>query len=403
MSDKEEIYLKKMKATEEAEKAKHGSNGHGEIKIPDPLSWPEVSVNRYLQSRPPEQDYIFDELLTRDTVGGVFATGGTGKSFVLIQCGCCLATNRSLGIFRPNRANKVFYIGCEDPETELWRRVYLVADSMGLLKSKELADNLAVYSGVGKIGPLLMLDGCGNPTTSIYYEWLKDTISQLSSLDVLILDPMSRLYGLNENDNAHGTFWIHSLERLAQQFGITILFAHHESKASSQNKNLRDSTGRGASAIRDGCRWALSMREMTEMDGKKYDIANTRDYVEMDISKANYTAKLPNSVFFKRLEGGMLEPVNLNLDRIKELADALVYELSQVTEPISKRDLLKKLGEGKDISKTLKESYGLNHSRDMGNIIDYALKEGMIYEVEVKSNRVGARKYILQVASIPNF
>jgi replicative DNA helicase len=399
---KDEI-KKKMEETVEAEEAKFANNGDGGPVMPGPLSWQVASVGRFISEKPPDPDYLFNKILIRNTVGGVFAPGGTGKSFILCQMACCLATGRSFGIFEPNRANKILYIGCEDPETELWRRIYLIANSMGLLKSKELADNLAVYSGVGSLGALLMMDGQGNPTTSVHYEWLEESIDQLHDLDVLILDPMSRLYGLNENDNAHGTFWIHSLERLSQRFRITILFAHHEAKSASQNKNLRDSMGRGASSIRDGCRWSLSMREMTENDSKKYDVDNTRDYVELDISKANYTAKLPNSVYFKRGEGGLLEPVNLNIDRIKELAEVLVYELSKVSDPISKRDLFKKLGKGKDISLSLKESVGLNHSRDMGNVINYALREGLIFETEVDSDCSGARKSTLRVAQLPSF
>ena len=91
MTGGKEKLKEKMKATEEAEKAKHGSNGHGEIKIPDLLSWPEVSVGRYLRSEPPKQDYIFDEILIKGSVGGIFAPGGTSKSYT-----CLLARNLKL-------------------------------------------------------------------------------------------------------------------------------------------------------------------------------------------------------------------------------------------------------------------------------------------------------------------
>jgi len=132
-------------------------------------------------------------LILRGIVYGLFATGGTGKSYFLLQLITCLATGHSFGPFKPTRSNKVLYLGAEDPEWELHRRIHLIAENQGLLCSRELADNLAVYPVAGKIGPLLMMDGKGNPTTSEYYTWLQESIVNLKGIEVLVLDPMSSL------------------------------------------------------------------------------------------------------------------------------------------------------------------------------------------------------------------
>lgn len=399
-SNKDEL-RKKMQAKTEEEKAKFTNNGGPETLLP--LTWAEAGVNRFLINEPPEQDYLFDGLILRNLVYGVFAAGGTGKSYFLLQLVTALATGHSLGPFKPTRSNRVLYLGAEDPEWELHRRIHLIASNQGLLSSKELADNLAVYPIAGKIGPLLMLGQNNNPTTSAYYEWLQETISNLKGLEVLVLDPLSRLYGLNENDNAHGTAWISALERLALDYNISIIFAHHEPKSASQNKSLQDSTGRGAGSIKDGCRGTISMRGMTESDSNKFDDVNPRDYVEVDISKANYTAKLPNSVYFRRGDGGILEPVNLGMDRIKGVAEALAYELSLLIEqPVSRGDLIKKRGQGKVISATLKDSIALNHKRDMSNAIIYGLREGLFHEYEIDSTG-GKPKNVLRITEKPPF
>lgn len=193
-------YMKEIEAAQKAEKEKFANNG-GPESIPL-LTWPEAGVRRYLEKDPPEQDYLFENLILRKVVYGLFATGGTGKSYLLLQMVISLATGRNFGPFRPTRTNKVIYIGAEDPDCELHRRTHLAADYQGLLHSKELSENLAIYSAAGKIGPILMLDGKGNPTTTKHYDWLKRSIESLNGIEVLILDPMSRLYGLNENDNA---------------------------------------------------------------------------------------------------------------------------------------------------------------------------------------------------------
>jgi len=398
-SSKDEL-KKKMQAAKEAEEIKFSNNGGP--KTLSPLTWQEAGVSRYITTDPPKQDYLFEKLILRGIVYGLFATGGTGKSYFLLQLVTCLATGHSFGPFKPTRINKVLYLGAEDPEWELHRRIHLIAENQGLLHSREFADNLAVYPVAGKIGPLLMLGQNNNPTTSEHYTWLQESIVNLKDIEVLVLDPMSRLYGLNENDNAHGTAWIQALERLALDYKLSIIFAHHEPKSASQGKSLQDSTGRGASSIRDGCRGAISMREMTESDGNKYDV-KPREHVEIDVTKANYTAKLPNSIYFKRGEGGLLETVNLSHDRIKGLSEALIEELSKISDPISRNDLSKKLGKGKDICKILKETIGFNHSRDMKNVINYALREGMIYETELDSDYRGVNKCVLKVAQIPDF
>lgn len=389
-SSKDEL-KKKMQAKRDAEEIKFSNNGGP--KILSPLTWQDAGVGRYLATDPPRQDYLFEKLILRGIVYGLFATGGTGKSYLLLQLITCLATGHSFGPFKPTRTNKVLYLGAEDPEWELHRRIHLIAENQGLLHSKELADNLAVYPVAGKIGPLLMLGQNNNPTTSEYYTWLQESIVNLKGLEVLVLDPMSRLYGLNENDNAHGTAWIQALERLALDYKLSIIFAHHEPKSASQGKSLQDSTGRGASSIRDGCRGAISMREMSESDGNKYDV-NPREHVEVDVTKANYTAKLPNSIYFKRGEGGLLETVDLSHDRIKGLAEALIEELSAQSNSISRNDLQNNRGTAKDIISNLKATPSFK-LKDMGKVIDYALEKGII--IEVDQIGAGRAKKILQI------
>ncbi len=363
-----------------------------------PLTWSEISVERFLREEPPEPRYIFGKLIMEGLVYGFFATGGTGKSFLLKQLAISLATARDFGPFKPVRKFKVLYIGAEDPEWKLHRRIHLIAKKWGLLQSQDLINNLAVYSAVGKIEPLLMLNN-NNPITTLSYEWLQKTIESINDLELLILDPMSRLYGLNENDNAHGTAWIQCLERLNQTYNLSTWFSHHEPKSASQNRNLKDSTGRGAGSIRDGCRGSISMREMTDSDGKKYEV-NPREFIELDISKANYTAKLPSSIFLKRGDGGLLEPANLKLDRVSHFTELLVSELSELTnnQLISRSDLKYKKNIAKPLIKKLEELDGFKHSRDIDEIINYGLGNGLLYEVdEIRSDKTGPPKKILKV------
>jgi len=349
----------------------------------DPLTWPRTSVARFLKAPPPSQEYVLEDLLPRGVVGGIMAAGGVGKSFLLLQIAFALATATTFGPFRPTGKIKTLYVAGEDPEWELHRRAYLIADQMGLSGSPGLSENLAPVSTVGQIGPLIALDENSNPATTPAYDWLRSSIEALAGLEVLILDPMSRFYGLNENDNSHATAWIFALERLAQAHGLTVLFAHHEPK-SARTMELRDSAGRGASALRDGCRWTAALRWMTDKDAERYEV-NPRDFVEFDVPKANYSPLLPASTYFRRGPGGVLEPAYLVADRLRSMAETLCRLLLQADQELTRRDLVKGLV-GKAIAQEMSAQMpGFTRSRDMVQVVDFALQEGMATEARASA------------------
>ncbi|PIV82717.1 MAG: hypothetical protein COW52_12080, partial [Nitrospirae bacterium CG17_big_fil_post_rev_8_21_14_2_50_50_9] len=52
----------------------------------------------------------------------------------------------------------------------------------------------------------------GNPETTAVFAWLSASLEDLGKagkpVDLLLIDPLSRFFGLNENDNADATAWI---------------------------------------------------------------------------------------------------------------------------------------------------------------------------------------------------
>jgi len=384
--------LKKAEAEIENERRDLGLD---EPKILQPLTWEVASAGRFLKEEPPEREYTFENLLPSGCVGELTAKGGTGKSFLLNTLCISLATGINFFPFNPTKKYKTCYIGAEDPKEEIHRRIYGIAKDLNMFNYEDIANNLAIVSVMGKIEPIIAFDINGNPATTIYYEWIRKSLESLGNIEILILDPMSRFFGLRENENSDGTAWIRCLEKLVYDYNLkNLLFAHHISKSANQNKNLRDSSGRGAYSIRDGCRWTASMGEMTEDDGNRFEV-NPRDYVELDISKANWSPSLPNSVYFKKSVDGILQPANLRKDRLRQLAEALVNELNDF--PITRSDLQQNRKNGKDIVNTLSEFSGFKRTRDMGAIIDYALENGMLYEIDDPSKGRGAPRKILKV------
>ena len=272
VNQEKEVLKKEMQATIETERQKPGGNGYNDELLP--LSWDEIPCREYIENQPKEIEHLYENILPRGLVSAIFATGGVGKTYFFLQAICVsLATGKAFGPFRPVRKNKVLYINAEDPPWEIHRRVYLIAQSLGVTHLEDVKNNLRIFPGVGKVGPIMQLDAGGNPVPTAYYDWLRKSIENINNLDVLVLDPKSRLYGLKENDNDHNTIWVQHLERINYKYNISTFFSHHEPKsASSENKDLKDSTGRGGGALRDACRWTLSMRHMTKEDGSKFSV-----------------------------------------------------------------------------------------------------------------------------------
>jgi len=120
---------------------------------------------------------------------------------------------------------------------------------------------------------------------------------------------------------------------------------------------------------------------MADEDGEKYEVT-PRDYIEFDITKANYSPLLSTSMFFRRGPGGVLEPAYLVADRLRNLAGALCRLLLQGDQELTKRDLVRGPA-GKDIAQEMGEQIpNFVRSKDMAQTVDFALQEGMAQEVK---------------------
>jgi len=296
------------------------------------LTW--RSIDRFINSEPPKPDLLFKGLdweVRANLITAIFATGGTGKTFFGLQLAASLATGVSLEPFTPDRKRKVLYLCGEDSEEILHERLNAIYKNMPGLEenSVNLLQNLCVESLVGKDRVLLELDENRNPATTETFSRLSATIAAIPGLEVLVIDPMSRFHRLNENDNGHANAWIAALEKLQVDHNLSIIFTHHESKAQVKNGSLEESSGRGAAALRDGVRGALSMAVMDTKTAKKYQIKNHNDYVQILPTKSNNSSRPGIGEWFERTDGGVLRPFNLIREHKEHQADILLNAINQ--------------------------------------------------------------------------
>lgn len=367
----------------------------------EPLfSW--QGVGRFLDQEPKPQEWVLDKCLPAKVVGAIFATGGVGKTSLALQLSACMATGTPFGPFIPTKPMKVLFIGGEDSEDIFHCRIFRAVPAMGMkasggniasAKENLLRRNLEVVSLVGTDRFITELDQAGNPRTTKVFQRLQETIRGIDGLDVLIIDPKSRFDGLNENDNSHATYFISCLEKLVGDHGITVLFSHHESKAQVKDGEVKTSSGRGASALRDGVRWALSLGEMGEKEAEKYDV-DAGAHIEAAISKNNYGPKWGNTTYFRRDQDGVLFPANLHSERVDAMAEELVRELVATEHQFTERELSRpsdnqeRSKAGKEIAERLADKFnGFKRGVDMRRAIEKAKFRGLVTEEEVPAGK----------------
>ncbi len=299
------------------------------------LEW--QGVGRFLDAEPPQEKLLFcgnGWSIPDKCVIAIFAAGGTGKTFLGFQLSACLAAGVNMGPFvvtqqlMPVIRRKVLYICGEDQEEIIHRRLRGIHNHLPGMKENEpfIRENLEIASLVGQDRVLIRLDHNGNPATTEVFGRLKRTIESIKGLDVLILDPLSKFYGLNENDNACGNAWIALLESLVVDYNLSVIFAHHESKSQNSSGRLESSAGRGAGSFRDGIRYALSLEKMSAEEGKRHGIKNYREIVKVLPTKTNYTAQSSGVEYFKHGPCGVLLPFAVVKEQNDSQAEAL-YQL----------------------------------------------------------------------------
>ncbi len=330
----EEKYPDKGQDTEE------GHSSCPDEEKPKPLTPDETQVCRYLTTEPAPAQFILScrgvPFLRQGVVSLLISSGGLGKTFLMLCLANSLASGNRWGCFEPEKAYKTLFIGAEDDTEELNRRLWVVGNG-------DFPINLHAVSMAGKIGSLMKLDG-ENPMKSEWFDWLKETIAAHMPLDVLFLDPLSRLFGMSENRNEHATAFIQSMESLSIEFGINVVVSHHANKDSSNQTKAKQGMSRGASGFIDGVRFAMALSEITADESHNYGLENPEHFFKLDVVKSNGSAKLSASLFFKKdEETGLPEYVPISMVRIENLAMGFLTAFKEYGNPVTARDLKKGL------------------------------------------------------------
>jgi hypothetical protein len=332
-----------------------------------PLKPIDTQAATRITVEPPELDdlllYKGLPLKKKKTVTAIFSTGGVGKSYLLSHFGCAFSAGQSYGDISPVKPLRVLLLFGEDPQEIVDSRLYKISGG-------KFSNNLFASSVVGICGAIV--GNLQNPERTIWFQWLEQTIENHMPLDLLVLDPMSRFYGLKENENEHQTFWIHALEYLTNKYGISIIFAHHVPKA--EYGKISRSMGRGGGALVDGARLNFGMAPMTEETAARYMVQNPKRYIEFGTIKSNYTPEIQDHIILERGEYGLLSPVNIFSDYKRQVETRMLELFQEYT--LSRREIGRK--EGKVFRSELNADFPQLSLNQIQLIVDDMLNKGVL-------------------------
>jgi RecA-family ATPase len=176
----------------------------------------------------------------------------------------------------------VLLINAEDPPEIIKNRLYAYVRPQFEALVEVLASNLHIWTAHGDLGPLCRYDTHGNLEITEDFTRLVKVIEEKKP-QLVILDPLARILGVDENKNEAIGFLYSRLEKIARTHGLAWLLVHHPPKWARNARS--DVAGRGGSALADNARgvWVV-----TPPDPEQEGLLGDGLVLRLDLVKLSY-------------------------------------------------------------------------------------------------------------------
>lgn len=283
--------------------SKHPESNPIENKVlTKPKSFCLIPAANLLATDPPKREWVIQDFLPRKIVGSIIAAGGTGKSFLAMHIAVSVSSGSSLFCrFQPTRPMKVIFISGEDDCPELQRRLHKATSCLPIhirnninanLHFMDLADSFELFTAKTNKGEVSITD-----VPSLICEQINSEIG--SDIGLVIIDPISRFRGGEENMAADTTRFVQALQQIRDRLNTCVLTLHHVNKQSGGN-GASQNNARGSSAFIDGVRLVYQLNNLTDTE------------VEKMYGKSSLTPKLLTLQSVKSNYGRPIEPITLS-------------------------------------------------------------------------------------------
>lgn len=205
-----------------------------------------LSIVDLLAKEMPPEDWIVEGFLTRGNTGFIIGPAKKGKSWLLLDMAWDLSEGKyvwGIEALRPPRPLRVVYFTQEDTERNIRDRIELkvkggrVANDRIWIEPKNLNIRLDTPEGRGLLKRSL------------------DKAAAREPIDLVMLDPMRRIHGGEENDSKVIADLWHVIEGIHNDYGCSTLIAHHITKPPNDREHYDPADpyhGRGSGDIYGG-------------------------------------------------------------------------------------------------------------------------------------------------------
>ena len=248
----------------------------------------------------PRREWQIPRLLLVGYISLIVGPGGVAKSMLQLIAAVSVATGRDLlGLGSVQRCNALV-INNEDDKDELQRRIAAVLVQFEI-------DPMELE------GKLFTISGYMQPVRFAFH--FENTVSRSPVLDqiealikereigALFVDPFISMHTAPENDNNAMDQVVSICKILAGKSGIAINIAHHTRKIGGDSEaHAGDAeSGRGASAIKDAARAAVTIARMGRSTAQKLGFSDEErgNYIRMDVGKMNFAAHDSKANWYK--------------------------------------------------------------------------------------------------------
>jgi hypothetical protein len=294
-----------------------------------------IPASDLLASPPPPRDWVIKNFLSSKIVAAIIAPGGAGKSYLAMHIAVSTASGSSLfSKFLPTKPSKVVFIRGEDDKIELQRRIHAVTQDLPTsLKASistniffiDLADSFELFTNKSMTGEVFMTD-----IPRMLVECIKETAGD--EVDLVIVDPISRFRGGEENSAADTTRFVQALQFFRDKLNTTVLTLHHVNKGAKSNGTSQNNA-RGSSAFIDGVRLVYELNILSDEEIKKHygsPLIMPR-LLTLSTVKTNYGSPIDPLVLSKRIDGS-LELFNIPAGEHQKLAILQEIKISKLTK-----------------------------------------------------------------------
>lgn len=265
-----------------------------EFETHTPKTLPIACIADYDHHDFPKRNWVMSERYCQSYVSSLVASGGTGKTRLMMLDAYSVATGRPLSGFEVKRKGKVLVYNTEDDADDFRLRAAAIELNYAI-DPQDRKNILFLTKGMlGADNNLVVAKGLGKNEAQINHVAISTIVQAIRENDIklFMVDPFVNIYeGLEENSNPHMNTVIRALNIIAKEANCAVGIAHHMRKGSNDRNSDDAGASRGASAVVDGCRIVYNLSGMTESESEKIlgakNHPEARKYVKLVPTKAN--------------------------------------------------------------------------------------------------------------------